>query len=394
MLSICWSTTKTSKKLFCHAKEIVLFSLDKDPLSYCCIRKLSYVNVYMKWKKNRSYDSIETIYRSPELKPLISLKNSIAQAPSGCIPISDVSKRGLVLDVPIKVAKFLRRYPSVFEEFVGPQYNLPWFRLTPKAMEIDVEEKAIYEDYKSDLQLRLKKLILMTREQRLPLRIIQGVQWYLGLPDNFLKNPDINLDSSFRFVEMENGDRGLAVEGEEKMMSILQKNAVQRGLSNGGWMEPIPFPLFPSRGLRLKRKISAWLDEFQKLPYVSPYEDFSHLSPDSDIAEKRVVGVLHELLCLFVENAAPRKKLLCLKKFLSLPQKFHKAFERHPHMFYLSMKAHTCTAILKEAYEDEAAIERHPLFTVRKRYIELMDDSDRILKQRRSNTHFCLLRSC
>uniref|UniRef100_A0A803MGF3 PORR domain-containing protein n=1 Tax=Chenopodium quinoa TaxID=63459 RepID=A0A803MGF3_CHEQI len=290
MLSICWSTTKTSKKLFCHAKEIVLFSLDKDPLSYCCIRKLSYVNVYMKWKKNRSYDSIETIYRSPELKPLISLKNCIAEAPSGCIPISDVSKRGLVLDVPIKVVKFLRQDPSVFEEFVGPQYNLPWFRLTPKAMEIDVEEKAIYKDYKSDLQLRLTKLILMTREQRLPMRIIQGVQWYLGLPDNFLKNPDINLDSSFRFVEMENGDRGLAIEGEEKMMSILQKNAVQRGLSNGGWMEPIPFPLFPSGGLRLKKKISAWLDEFQKLPYVSPYEDFSHLSPDSDISRKESCG--------------------------------------------------------------------------------------------------------
>lgn len=344
--------------------------------------------MYMKWKKNPSYDSIDTIYRSLELKPLISLKNCIAQAPSGCIPISDISKRGLELDVPIKVAKFMRRYPSVFEEFVGPQYNLPWFRLTPKAIEIDVEEKAIYEDYKLDLQLRLKKLILMTREKRLPLRIIQGVQWYLGLPDGFLKNPGLNLDGSFRFVEMEDGERALAIDCGEKMMSTLQKNAVSKGLSNGGWMEPIPFPLFPSRGLRLKRKISAWLDEFQKLPYVSPYEEVSHLNPDSDIAEKRVVGVLHELLCLFVENAAPRKKLLCLKKYLSLPQKFHKAFERHPHMFYLSLKAHTCTAILKEAYEDEAAIERHPLFTVRKKYIELMKDSDRILKQRRFNNHF------
>lgn len=342
----------------------------------------------MKRKKDPSYDSIETIYRSLELKPLLSLKNCIAQAPSACIPISDVSKRGKELDVPMKVAKFMRLYPSVFEEFVGPQYNLPWFRLTPEAKEIDLEEKAIYEDYKSDLQVRLKKLILMTRDKRLPLRIIQGVQWYLGLPDSFLKNPESNFDSSFSFVEMEDGDRAIAVDCGEKMMSVLQKNAVNRGLCNGGWMEPIAFPLFPSKGLKLKRKISAWLDEFQKLPYVSPYDDFSHLNPDSDIAEKRVVGTLHELLCLFVEHAAQRKKLLCLKKYLGFPQKFHKAFERHPHIFYLSLKARTCTAILKEAYNDEATIERHPLFTVRRKYIELMKDSDRILKQRRLNNHF------
>lgn len=383
MLSICCSTARTLEKLL-RAKNVIFPSLI-NPSSYCCIRKLSYVNVYMKWKKDPSYDSIETIFRSPELKSLISLKNCISQAPSGCIPISDVSKRGKELGVPVKVAKFMRLYPSVFEEFVGPQYNLPWFRLTPEAIKIDVEEKAIYEDCRSDLQLRLKKLILMTREKRLPLRIIQGVQWYLGLPDGFLKNPENNLDGSFKFVEMEDGDRALAVDCGEKMLSTLQKNLVGRGMCNGGWMEPIPFPLFPSRGLRLKTKISAWLDEFQKLPYVSPYEDFSHLNPDSDIAEKRVVGALHELLSLFVEHAAERKRLLCLKKYLGFPQKFHKAFERHPHMFYLSLKAHTCTAILKEAYNDAAAIERHPLFTLRKKYIELMTDSDRILKQRRLN---------
>lgn len=387
MLSLYFSAVKTSKKLL-FPKNIVFLSLIKDPLSFFCIRKLSYVNVYMKWKKDWSYDSIDTIYRSPTLKPLISLKNCIVQAPGGCIPISDVSKRGKNLDVPMKVAKFMRLYPAVFEEFVGPQYNLPWFRLTPNAIEIDLEERAIYEDYKFDLQLRLKKLILMTKEKRLPLRIIQGILWYLGLPDDFLKNPESNLDDSFKFVEMEDGDKALAVDCGEKMMSILQTNAMNAGLCNGGWMEPIPFPLFPSRGLRLKRKISAWLDEFQKLPYVSPYEDFSLLNPESDVAEKRVVGVLHELLGLFVEHAVERKKLLCLKKYMGLPQKFHKAFERHPYIFYLSLKACTCTAILKEAYEDASAIERHPLLAVRYKYMELMKDSGRILKQRRWNKCF------
>ncbi|KAK8931423.1 hypothetical protein KSP39_PZI017080 [Platanthera zijinensis] len=51
------------------------------------------------------------------------------------------------------------------------------------------------------------------------------------------------------------------------------------------------FSLFPSRGLRLKKKIESWLDDFQRLPYVSPYEDFSNLDPNSDVSEKRVAGV-------------------------------------------------------------------------------------------------------
>ncbi|KAH9611433.1 hypothetical protein KSS87_000164 [Heliosperma pusillum] len=355
----------------------------KSSPCYACIQRATYVNVYMKWKKDRSYDSIETIFRSLELRPVTALKNCIARSPDGCIPISEVSKRGRELDVPVKVAKFLRSYPSVFEEFVGPQYNLPWFRLTPKAIEIDKEEKAIYEDQKSDLRLRLKKLILMSRDKRLPVRIVLGVQWYLGLPDDFLKNPEYNLDESFRFLDLEDGDRAIAVDCVETLQSVLQINAMERGECNGGWMEPIAFPFFPSKGLRLKRKISGWLDDFQKLPYISPYEDISDLNPDSDIAEKRVVGVLHELLSLFVEHAAQRKKLLCLKKYLQLPQKFHKAFERHPHIFYLSMKANTCTAILKEAYRDKTSITRHPLSTVRMKYIALMRDSERILKERR-----------
>ena len=124
------------------------------------------------------------------------------------------------------------------------------------------------------------------------------------------------------------------------------------------------------------------------LPYVSPYEDFLHLNPDSDIAEKRVVGFLHELLSLFVEHSAERKKLLCLKKYFGLPQKVHKAFERHPHMFYLSLRNKTCTAILKEAYNDKSAMERHPLLRVRKKYINLMKESVMILKNRRSRNRF------
>ncbi|OMP01087.1 hypothetical protein COLO4_12168 [Corchorus olitorius] len=343
----------------------------------------------MKWKKDPFFDSIEHIHKSLELKPIIQLKNFIAKDPNGCIPISAVSKRGLEFDIPIKVARFLRQYPSVFEEFRGPEYNLPWFRLTPEAAEIDREEKRVFEECKEDLKDRLKRFVLMSKDKVLPLKIIKGMEWYLGLPEGFLEDSKGNLDESFRFVDLEDGLKGLAVDSEgEKILSMMQRNAMKNGVYFGGTMEGIEFPLFPSKGLRLRTKIESWLNEFQKLPYVSPYDDFSHLYPDSDIAEKRVVGFLHELLSLFVEHSAQRNKLLCLKKYFGLPQKVHKAFERHPHMFYLSFKNKTCTAILKEAYCGNSSIERHPLLEVRKKYIRLVKESNRILKNRRINNRF------
>ncbi|KDP30468.1 hypothetical protein JCGZ_16147 [Jatropha curcas] len=346
----------------------------------------------MKWKKDPFYDSIEHIHKSIELKSIVSLKNIIAQNPHGCIPISDVSKKGLQFDVKIKVARFLRQYPSIFEEFTGPKYNLPWFRLTEEAALIDKEEKRVLEEYKEDLRERLKKFILMSKEKVLPFRIIQGMLWYLGLPEDFLLFPDKNLDGYFRIVELEDGLKGLGVIDGKRMISVLQRNAMRKGVYSGEQMEAIEFPLFPSKGLRLRRKIKDWLIEFQKLPYISPYEDYLHLDPNSDIADKRVLGFLHELLSLFVEHSAERKKLLCLKKYFGLPQKMHKAFEKHPHIFYLSFRNKTCTAILKEAYGDngngEMSIETHPMLVVRQKYIDLMKESQVILKRKKLKNQF------
>ncbi|KAJ0101750.1 hypothetical protein Patl1_06055 [Pistacia atlantica] len=310
------------------------------------------------------------------LKPIIALKNVIVQEPSASIPISAISKRGLEFDIHVKVARFLRQYPSIFEEFTGPMHNLPWFRLTQEAVETDREERIVYEECREELRERLRRFVLMSKDKFLPLKIVKGMEWYLGLPSDFLEQPEVNLDGSFGFVDMEDGLKGLAVETEgRKGLSVLQRNAMKKGVYFGEPMEAIEFPLFPSKGLRLRRKVEDWIKEFQNVPYVSPYEDYSHLDPTSDVAEKRVVGFLHELLSLFVEHSAERRKLLCLKKYFGLPQKVHRAFERHPHIFYLSFRNKTCTAILKEAFRDKYAIEEHPLLKVRKKYIKLMKKS-------------------
>ncbi|KAM0029654.1 putative plant organelle RNA recognition domain-containing protein [Helianthus debilis subsp. tardiflorus] len=51
---------------------------------------------------------------------------------------------------------------------------------------------------------------------------------------------------------------------------------------------------------------------FRNFPMFHRMRNPLDLCPDSDLAEKRVVGLLHELLSLFVEHSAERKKILCL----------------------------------------------------------------------------------
>lgn len=352
-------------------------------------QRSNYVDVKMKWKKDPFFDFLDILTKGRDLRPLVSLKNIIAQEPDGCIPISAVSKRGRELEISGRVASFLRRYPAVFEEFAGPKYNIPWFKLTEEAVELDRKEREVYETRRMEIVDRLRRLILMSRGRRLPLRIVQGMLWYLGLPEDFLRKPEEISKGCFQIVELEDEERGLStvIDRDEPVLSALQRNEMKK---LKGTVESLPsaiaFPLFPSKGLRLKRKIERWLEEFQKLPYVSPYEDFSHLDPSSDVSEKRVAGVLHELLSLFVDNSAERRRLLCLRKHLGLPQKFHKAFERHPHVFYLLLKNKTCFVVLKETYYARSAttIDKHPMLEVRKKYVRLMNESESILRSRRS----------
>ena len=333
----------------------------------------------MKWKKDPFFDSIDILTKSKDLHPLITIKNIISNEPSNSIPISLISKRAREFEISGRVAGFLRKYPSFFEEFTGPQYNLPWFRLTQDAIKLNELEQSVYNERKLEIVQRLRRLILMSREKMLPFRIVQGMLWYLGLPEDFLKNPEEIPDGYFEIIEIGDGEKRLRaiVDPNEQILSAIQRSSTDK------------FPLFPSKGLRLKRKIEAWLEGFQSLPYVSPYEDSSSLDPSSDISEKRVVGVLHELLSLFVDGLVERRKILCLRTHFPLPQKFYKCFERHPHVFYILLKNKTCYVVLKEAYCGglSTGIERHPMFGVRKKYVKLMNKSDAILRSRRSGKH-------
>ncbi|KAF0912081.1 hypothetical protein E2562_012980 [Oryza meyeriana var. granulata] len=283
------------------------------------VRSTAYVDVKMRWKKDASFDAVPVLSQARDLRPLVSLACLLSPLPT---PVSAVSKLSRSLETPDRrVASFLRRFPAAFVESVGPEHNHPWFHLSGPAARLLREEREIFAARRADITSRLRRLLLMTPRRRLPLRVAQGMLWHLGLPEDYFRCRDYDIaQDGFRILtfgdsvshEEEDDEREpmLIDNGKDQELpkSVLEMDAMRRF----GSTEVVPIPLFQSKGLRLKRKIEVWLEEFQMLPYVSPYEDFSHIDRSSDVSEKRVVGVLHELLSLFVTCSAERRRLLCV----------------------------------------------------------------------------------
>ncbi|KAG9447417.1 hypothetical protein H6P81_013545 [Aristolochia fimbriata] len=331
---------------------------------------LSVVNVKLKWVKDNILDSI--VAGEQDLKAAWELKDMIAADPHNCLPVHRLSKRRRQVGLlDIKVSSFMRRYPTLFQEF--PQHDdfkVPWFRLTEKATELHHEELEALQDSEDALVERLCRLLMLTVDKTLPLQTIDQLKWDFGLPYLYSETLIPRYLQFFRFVQLQDGRTGLQLTMWDESIAISELQKSQPV----GTGTCLAFPVKFTRGFGLKKKCMAWLREWQTLPYTSPYADPSGLDPRTDISEKRIVGVFHELLHLTIGKRTERKNLSNLRKPLQLPQKFTKVFERHPGIFYISQKGGTQTIILREAYDGQELGMMHPLITIREKFMDMMKE--------------------
>lgn len=329
-------------------------------------QKSSLVNVKLKWVKDSSLDKV--VYGEADLKAAWELKDAIAS--EGSLPVHHLSKLRKQLGLAhVKVSSFLRRYPTVFEEFTNSR-QLPCFRLTEDALQLYKQELQLLKETESESVDRLRKLLMLTSQWMLPLQTIDQLVWDMGLPSSYFKTMTSQYRQFFNFVTLPDDRIGLQLSfwDQDLAISNLQKEV-------GTHWKPgdcLAFPVKFTRGYGLKRKCMAWLQEWQTLPYTSPYADPSALDPRTDISEKRIVGVFHELLHLTISKRTERKNLSNLRKPLQLPQKFTKVFERQRGIFYISQKCGTQRILLREAYEGSRLIEKHPVMEIRYKFVNMM----------------------
>ncbi|GMH20092.1 hypothetical protein Nepgr_021933 [Nepenthes gracilis] len=342
----------------------------------------SIARVRLKWVKNKSIDHI--IDKETDVKAAILLKDAIKRSPTGFITSRSVSDSQKLLGLTVPVLRFLRRYPTLFHEFPHSRYpNLPCFRLTDTASLLDNQEQLIHSTYESDMVERLCRVLMMMKSRALPLQSIHPLKWDLGLPDNFDKWVVEKYPDHFRVVKGSNGLPCLSLVKwcEEYAVSALQKKSEISSELGGSCSEyrqfkqgqiGLAFPLSFPRGYGAQKKVKAWMEEFQKLPYISPYEDSRGIDPKSELMEKRIVGVLHEFLSLTIHKKTKRNYLRSMREELNLPHKFTRIFTRYPGIFYLSLKCKTTTVTLKEGYRSGRLVDPHPLALAREKFFHVM----------------------
>ncbi|XP_061372125.1 protein WHAT'S THIS FACTOR 9, mitochondrial [Gastrolobium bilobum] len=333
--------------------------------------------VRLKWVKNRSLDHI--IDKETDLKAASLIKDAIKRSSTGFLTAKSVSDWQKPLGLTVPVLRFMRRYPTLFDEFPHPRWpSVPCFRLTDTALLLDSQEQSIHHNHETATVERLCKLLMMMKTRTMPFQSLIPLKWDLGLPDSFDKTLVPKYPQYFQFAKASNGVPilRLARWSEEFAVSALQKSNESgngneyREFKRG--QTALVFPMRFPRGYGAQKKVRAWMDEFQKLPYISPYVDSMKIDPNSDLMEKRVVGVLHEFLSLTLHKKTKRNYLRSLRDELNLPHKFTRIFTRYPGIFYLSLKCKTTTVTLREGYRSGKLVDPHPLARHREKFYHVM----------------------
>ncbi|KDP21898.1 hypothetical protein JCGZ_03036 [Jatropha curcas] len=351
---------------------------NRNHLYHFLLQCRSIVKVRLKWVKNRSLDHI--IDRETDLKAACLLKDAIKRSPTGFLTAKSVADWHKLLGLTVPVLRFLRRYPTLFSEFPHARYaNLPCFRLTDTALLLDSQEQSIHQNYESDTVERLCRVLMMMKSRTVPLQSLYPLKWDLGLPDNFEKILIPKYPDHFQFFKASNGFGCLRLVQwrDEFAVSALQRSNESKEMGNEyqkfkKGQTTLAFPMSFPRGYGAQKKVRAWMEEFQKLPYISPYEDSRQIDPNSELMEKRVVGVLHELLSLTIHKKTKRNYLRSLREEMILPHKFTRLFTRYPGIFYLSLKCKTTTVALREGYQRGKLVNPHPLARLRDKFHYVM----------------------
>ncbi|KAB5529965.1 hypothetical protein DKX38_020046 [Salix brachista] len=334
----------------------------------------------IKHVRDRGLD--HAVEREKHLKPVLAVKNLLKSEPSKSLPISIITQQKDFLKIPIRPIELIRRYPSVFQEFLPGGIGIhPHVKLTQQVLDLDIEEQLVYqsENYKNDVANRLLKLLMISRIDKIPLKLLDLLLWDLGLPQDCVKSLVPEFPDYFRVLRDKNlspgsgSDLGLELVcwSNELAVSVMEKKVKSRETSYVKGM-PIEFPMQFSTGFEVDKRLKQWISDWQKLPYVSPYENAIHLGPNTDESDRWAVGVLHEVLNLSVSKKVEKDTLLCLGEWLGIRSRFKRALLHHPGIFYLSNKIGTYTAVLKEGYKRGLLVEKNPVVDIRNQYIHLM----------------------
>ncbi|EPS70514.1 hypothetical protein M569_04253 [Genlisea aurea] len=263
------------------------------------------------------------VEREKHLKPILNLRNLIMSEPSESAPLALISELKERLQIPFRPIEFIRKYPTFFHEFHPhpTPHPRPHVKLTPEASALTSEESLLFQTtiYKQRTAARLLKLLMIRRICKIPLLTLKKLSWDLGLPPDFEKSVIPEFPDYFRVISG-SGRRS------EKLVELV-----------------------------------CWMEEFA--------------GSETKKATSGEVGVVQEIMNLFVGKKAEKEAVLDLGGCFGLRSKFNTAIVQHPGIFYVSNKmtgTQTQTVLLREAFRRGMLVSRDPLMDVRLKYVQLL----------------------
>lgn len=238
--------------------------------------------------------------------------------------------------------------------------------------------------YQSDTYLkqaadRLLRLLMLRRINQVPLSVVDELRWDLGLPRNYVDSLVPHFPDYFRVKKAKasssrsGGDvLELVCWIDDFAVSVMEKKAMKAGPRGYEKGMPIEFPVQHSRGFEMDKGMKKWISDWQKLPYISPYENARHLPSTSDESDRWAVAVMHELLHILVPKKTEKNSVLSIGDVMGIGSRLKRALRRHADIFYVSRKNMTRTVVLREAYKRGKLLEKHPMTNMRCRYAHLM----------------------
>ncbi|KAI4307405.1 hypothetical protein L6164_030599 [Bauhinia variegata] len=229
-----------------------------------------------------------------------------------------------------------------------------WFGFTDFMEELLLEEQAIMDSMEIDRVNKVRKLLMMSANKRIPLSKIHHCRRLFGIPDDFRdrvgKYPNyfktvVESDGK-RILELVNWDPLLAVSALESEFMVDEDRAKRA----------FKFPVKHGKDLDLDVDDRRKLNLLNTLPLVSPYSDGSKLDVWTLEAEKHRVGVIHEFLNLTLEKRASIHHIVEFKEEFSLTKHTYHMLLKQPRTFYLAGTEMNWVVFLKDAYDENGVL--------------------------------------
>ncbi|KAL7151366.1 hypothetical protein ABFS83_04G025600 [Erythranthe nasuta] len=330
------------------------------------------------WRKDPKLD--QAIENDKKWRMCARVVREVLNEPGQVIALSYLQKRRERLRLHVNVPTFLAQNPGLFDLYkdrIKPKSDLVTFvRASDRLNRFLEEEKMIQAENEPLIVAKLCKLLMMAKDRVVCADKLIEVKREFGFPNDFMVTLVSKYPEYFRlhgtpgegqsFLELVNWN-------EEFAKSVIEKRAEAESTSLGFRVRP-DFVWKLPRGFFMKKEMREWIRDWMELPYVSPYEDVSHLDPASPEMEKRMVGVFHELLSLSIHKrvAVPILGKFCEEYRFS--NAFSSVFTRHSGIFYMSLKGGIRTAVLREAYKGDELVDCDPLLEIKNKFVELLDE--------------------